>query len=60
MKKENGQRSLTGCSPWGCKESDTTEKLTVSLFVLLCVKTSDKITYIQKKKEKSFTIVEGY
>ena len=20
-----GQRSLVGCSPWGCKESDTTE-----------------------------------
>ena len=21
-----GQRSLKGCSPWGCKESDTTEQ----------------------------------
>ena len=21
------QRSLVGCSPWGCKESDTTEQL---------------------------------
>ena len=31
-----------------------------SLFVLLCVKTSDKITYIQEKKKTSFTIVEGY
>jgi len=20
-----GQRSLAGCSPWGCKDSDTTE-----------------------------------
>ena len=23
--KSHGQRSLVGCSPWGCKESDTTE-----------------------------------
>ena len=23
--KRHGQRSLAGCSPWGCKESDTTE-----------------------------------
>ena len=22
----HGQRSLAGCSPWGCKESDTTER----------------------------------
>ena len=23
--KSHGHRSLAGCSPWGCKESDTTE-----------------------------------
>ena len=23
----HGWRSLVGCSPWGCKESDTTERL---------------------------------
>ena len=23
--KSHGQRNLAGCSPWGCKESDTTE-----------------------------------
>ena len=23
--ESHGQRSLVGCSPWGCKESDTTE-----------------------------------
>ena len=28
--KSHGQRSLVGCSPWGCKESDTTEQLTLS------------------------------
>ena len=27
-----GQRSLAGHSPWGRKESDTTEQLTLSLF----------------------------
>ena len=26
----HGQRSLAGCSPWGGKESDTTEILTLS------------------------------
>ena len=25
--KSHGQRSLVGCSPWGCKESATTERL---------------------------------
>ena len=28
--KSHGQRSLEGCSPWGCKESDITELLTLS------------------------------
>ena len=25
--KSHGQKSLVGCSPWGRKESDTTERL---------------------------------
>ena len=25
--QDSGQRSLARCSPWGCKESDTTERL---------------------------------
>ena len=29
--KSQGRRSLVGYSPWGCKESDTTEWLTLSL-----------------------------
>ena len=39
--KSHGQRSLVGYSPWGCKESDTTEQLSlfmwflISLFVLV-------------------------
>ena len=33
--KFHGQRSLEGYSPWGCKESDTTEKLTFSLLFSL-------------------------
>ena len=27
LENPHGQRSLAGCSPWGCKESDTTEQL---------------------------------
>ena len=29
--KSLGQRSLVGYSPWGCKESDTMEQLTLAL-----------------------------
>ena len=28
----HGQRNLAGYSPWGCKEWDRTERLTLSLF----------------------------
>ena len=30
-----GQRRLMGYSPWGCKELDTTDRLTLSLWVFL-------------------------
>ena len=33
--KFQGQRSLAGYGPWGCKESDTTEQLALSLFIML-------------------------
>ena len=29
--ESHGQRSLMGYNPWGCKESDMTERLTLSL-----------------------------
>ena len=34
--KSHGQRSLVGCSPWGLKESDTTERLPFH-FSLSCI-----------------------
>ena len=34
--KPQGHRSLEGCSPWGCEESDTTERLRFH-FSLSCV-----------------------
>ena len=34
--KSHGRRSLVGCSPWGCKESDTTERLHFD-FSLSCI-----------------------
>ena len=34
--KSHGQRSLVGCSPWGRKESDTTERLHFH-FLLSCI-----------------------
>ena len=27
LENSHGKRSLVGCSPWGCKELDTTEQL---------------------------------
>ena len=30
--RSHGRRSLVGCSPWGCTESDTTEATSLSLF----------------------------
>ena len=34
-RESQGQRSLVGYSPWGCKESDTTERLTLSISISL-------------------------
>ena len=34
--KSHGQRSLVGCGPWGCKESDTTERIPFH-FSLSCI-----------------------
>ena len=34
--KSHGWRSLVGCSPWGCEESDTTEQLHFD-FSLSCI-----------------------
>ena len=34
--KSHGRRSLVGCSPWDCKESDTTERLCFP-FSLSCI-----------------------
>ena len=34
--KSHGRRSLVGCSPWGCEESDTTEWLQFH-FSLSCI-----------------------
>ena len=34
--KPHGRQSLVGCSPWGCEESDTTERLDFH-FSLSCI-----------------------
>ena len=35
--ESHGQRSLVGYSPWGCKESDTTEKVQIHTHTHTCV-----------------------
>ena len=39
LENSHGQRSLVLCSPWGHKESDTTEQLSTAqpMFVFLCL-----------------------
>ena len=37
--KSQEQRSLAGSSPWGCKELDMTEHLSITPCVVLCVPT---------------------
>ena len=39
--ESHGQRSLVGYSPWGHRESDTTEQLTLLLRVLFLLKIID-------------------
>ena len=36
--ESHGQRSLAGYSPWGCEESDTTERLSTAQLVAQMVK----------------------
>ena len=35
LENPHGQRSLTGCSPWGCKESGMTEQLRKAQYSIL-------------------------
>ena len=41
LENPHGRRSLAGYSPWGCKESDMTERLTLSALI---AETSHHIT----------------
>ena len=46
--KSHEQRSLVGSSPWGCKELDTTEQLSLSLsYIYVCVCVPSHFTHIQ-------------
>ena len=46
--KSHGRRSLVGYSPWGRKESDTTERLHFSLFYALHGPASSRPLNLQK------------
>ena len=47
-----GQRSLAGCSPWDCKELNTTEQLTITYLHLMIDKTCR-----QKAKEDRVDLI---
>ena len=42
----HGQRSLVNYSPWGHKESDTTERLTLSLFLSTIYNLTLKLLFV--------------
>ena len=46
----HGQRSLEGYSPWGCKESDTNEQLTLLFVILGQEKNSKAMPYFIERK----------
>ena len=65
--KSHGQRSLAGYSPWGHKESDMAEQLTLSLFFFLIpdtvrgsILTLRSLHYIKQNKTKWFCISIQY
>ena len=41
--KSHGRRSLVGCSPWGCKESDTTKQLSILMHSLKTAATAKSL-----------------
>ena len=49
--KSHGQRSVAGYSPWGCKESDTTKKLT--LWASLVAQTIKNLLAMQETRVRS-------
>ena len=52
------QGSLVCCSPWGCKESDTTERLNFNCIVILPVATSLKLgAQLWNKVLKNFIFI---
>ena len=44
--KSHGQRSLVGYSPWGCKQSNTTERLSIHS---TCIKYTHEQDILEKK-----------
>ena len=55
--KSHGQRSLVDCSPWGRKESGTTEQLTLTVDQPL-IKLTEKLK--DKSNKIIYNIVKGY
>ena len=49
--KSHGWRSLLGCSPWGCKESDMTERLHFHFSLLLGRKVMTHLDSILKSRD---------
>ena len=44
LKNPHGQRNLVGYSPWGPKESDTTERLYI--YIYMCACTTEQTAYV--------------
>ena len=53
--KIHGQRSLVGCSPWGCKESGTIERLILTVLLKGGVQAARQ----SKANKEAKLVVEG-
>ena len=55
--KSHGQRSLVGYSPWGHKESDTTERLT-GHFSVSCIMYNEKWAFLVAQLVKNLPTMQ--
>ena len=57
--KSHGQRSLVGCSTWGCKEWATTERLTLT-FLLTYFKPMQKLSFLRSRHLLILPVTSGF
>ena len=58
--ESHGQRRLVGCSPWGCKESDTIERpnkhahVLIVQFIIVFMNMKLSVTYVMRVESRKY------